>query len=870
MSFRSGTVKDFSGFDNKDITPKSVRTVRVTTDYLTVKKDAVITALTADTIDASQLTVNGQLTTTSTTTIDLNGDISINNQRYVLTISEFQDAIAQAAIEGGLSIHVAPGIFPMSSQIIVPPNTDIRGSGKNTTIFRALDGFSDTSLFLFNSSLESSLSDCTIDGNSSSAKLVQISSSNDITLDELQLMNTSTQHILVQNSSNNITIKNCIFRNTQAGLTSNSAIYIHTGSSFVFMNLLEFRDMTLSPIVDLTLFVLAGGSCISGSSADPLGVLTESSINNIFMDNITIDTITASSTSLIDMRVPGFDNGVRSVDQLVNIRLTNASITDCTSSYVIEYAIVQFCNINNIFITDSTITSAIRFINTQSGILSNIKLRDSTFSSGIIMLHISGLYPFGVCKNIDISSVEMVNTVPSAGTGFASEHVTGTSNLIPENIVLNNYIADNITTGIRIENPLFGSSFNNIQMANISTSGISIDTTTNSYPNTIQDIQFSNSNMVGSNGSSYGVQIDALTGPSSNVTNISFTDCNISGFRNGILYSNISDLSISGCSISSPTGETGVIGYDVGVSPTPTNKINKNNKITNCLIVTKGRSIQLNGEENLYISGINSRDARDTNFPVSTTPAISIGNSNDIIISDTFTSNVDSGIDISDSDTITISNNQLKGISGETINFGIRLSNTSNVSLTGNKFFDFGNAVQTISETHHEYQFSLNKIQNVLNGITVDNISGALLNTGIISQNILSNVSNRSIFVDDLANVSRNLKIIDNVVRVTKNVNSSLLLGTFENQIIGNIEGGSFTMSVPDINIGSSKEQTLVESLDSNGSGNVLTITPNTAGNDLTTFTTGYTSVLLSNAETAIFEWSGSVWDVKSTDGSVV
>ena len=229
MSFRSGTVKDFSGFDNKDISPKTIRTIDTCTDYLTVKKNAIIQNLDADSINASQLTVNGQLTTTSTTTIDLNGLIQINDTVYVLTIEEFEEQLAQAAIEGGKSIIVAPGLFLVSSELKIPPNTDIKGSGFNTTIFRARSGFGASPNAMFNICSDNvSLSDIKIDGRNEGPTLVKIDTANNVDIANIKFDNTAG-YMIYSESSNRVTVRNCFYTRKRSG--ANSVIYIDSSTN---------------------------------------------------------------------------------------------------------------------------------------------------------------------------------------------------------------------------------------------------------------------------------------------------------------------------------------------------------------------------------------------------------------------------------------------------------------------------------------------------------------------------------------------------------------------------------------------------------------------------------------------------------------
>lgn len=139
MSFRAGTVKDFASFNSGETRLKTFRTTDINTLTLNSKKNAVIQDLAVNFIDASQIVLNGTLTTTARSTIDLKGVVSINTEVYVLTIEQLEEQLKIAETTGGVSITMGPGTFTITKTLCVPKDTDIRGSGQNTTIFRAVD-----------------------------------------------------------------------------------------------------------------------------------------------------------------------------------------------------------------------------------------------------------------------------------------------------------------------------------------------------------------------------------------------------------------------------------------------------------------------------------------------------------------------------------------------------------------------------------------------------------------------------------------------------------------------------------------------------------------------------------------------------------
>ena len=182
---RQAFIKDTTGFDSKDISPKTVKTTDVDTDTLNVEDTAIINTLTANCITASDVKINGKLETDESSETVLNGFIKINNASYVETQEDFVAELAQAAITGGKSIHVAPGTFIVDSEMCIPANTDIRGSGVNTTIFRARSGYSDTSVFVMKSN--SSIMDLQIDGNNGSGRLITMDNASNINIELIKL-----------------------------------------------------------------------------------------------------------------------------------------------------------------------------------------------------------------------------------------------------------------------------------------------------------------------------------------------------------------------------------------------------------------------------------------------------------------------------------------------------------------------------------------------------------------------------------------------------------------------------------------------------------------------------------------------------------
>lgn len=140
MSFKTGAVKLSAGFGSSDVTTKTLRTEDVCTETLDVKKSAIINCLDVGSFNVSELELNGTFQSTELSRLDFNGKIALNNQISVLTLEQFILALAEATANPGTSIRVGPGLFVVPATLIIPRDTDIIGSGENSTIFQARDG----------------------------------------------------------------------------------------------------------------------------------------------------------------------------------------------------------------------------------------------------------------------------------------------------------------------------------------------------------------------------------------------------------------------------------------------------------------------------------------------------------------------------------------------------------------------------------------------------------------------------------------------------------------------------------------------------------------------------------------------------------
>lgn len=431
MSFnqeKQGIVKDFSGFDNKDISPKTIKTIKTTTDILNVRKRANIQQLATGSLDSNQITLNGEMNTTDTSNVDLNGLITINNAVYVLTIEQLEEQLAQAAVTGGKSIIVAPGTFNVSSQLVIPANTDIRGSGINTTIFQPISGFSGQSMFKFGGN-NSSITDLQLNGGGQSINLLIINGVSNIVLNLLNFKNSNGNHIIIE-KSNNIDITETFFSGKTSG-SSNHFIYIGYGAKRV-----NFIGCSMSDI--------SSGNCIHiyyesilGNSSDNISTLsfTDFSVNDISTGKVCL-------VSAITEALNSNEYNPGALELVKNINFDNFTINDSKSGEecgpTFDLDICNQINISNINIENIVYNSGFSVFNCRR--LNNLYInkvidRGSSgygnffsFSREIINLYLTdcifesetqnntsrliNIVPFldGVgCRNIIISRIRSVN-----------------------------------------------------------------------------------------------------------------------------------------------------------------------------------------------------------------------------------------------------------------------------------------------------------------------------------------------------------------------------------------------------------------------------------------------------------------------------
>lgn len=840
MSFRSGTVKDFSGFSGKDITPKTIDTIDIDTETLTVTEKAIITDLTTDTIDVGQLTVTGQIKTTSTTTIDLNGNISINNQQYVLSVKDFESALAQAAITGGLSIFVAPGTFFISKTLIVPKDTDIRGSGMNTTIFKALDGFSDTSMFTLGTN--SSIADLQIDGNNTTGRLISLNNINNVNINQLKLTNSKSYMTIIENVCNNITITNCEY--TSRNNSTGSVIAITTGSSDITLDNINFRTIggvSLDYIIQIE-DVDPTGAGLTTASIDNVIMLrlslssiicdtifhietTTNDITNISLNGIYIDTATLDNYSLGII-----NNG----NQIQNINITDYRIINSSGSNIIYLNDVQNFILNVLKSTTNTFSLNIDINEAQIVTLSNIEINNTvdTTRDGIRLRSETSTYNTDIniqncvistggigilissCKRINISNIVIKNIISSSGIHIGTESSTTITS--QENIIINNctFIATTGSNGIK---------FNDQDITTVIISNSKFDTALGIWI--------------------FRVDVDNMIIQSCEaVVSTLFIQ-----FTVAAIFTNIQILN---CIATSSTGDlsTGTI-YLVDTADSAENII-----IQGCKLVSPG------SVANIRTNGI-------TNFQVLNNQLI--------------TGSGGSGINASDCNTVIISNNRIDttGTSGNNIDLS-----RSNKSYVNNNIINGGSQGINISSsssgsTDIEYNVSNNFISDISTyGIVISSSGGTYTCFGFVNGNrcIISSTNNTPSAFSPLFLVSSTLnRVIHNDLEVnwapTTTAGTSSYFSYCDRLLVDTTNtGGNLTLTLSDISI-ESVDHTIYIELDTYGGTNTLIVNPTSPGNDMTSlavYTTGIT--FNASGEYAIFKWTGTTWDIIANSGGVI
>lgn len=351
MNGKMEYVKQTEGYSNGDIRPKRIDTSAVTTVDLTAK-NAIIDNLDLGTLNVEELTLNGSLTTTDDSTTTLLGTITINEEYYVSTVEALKEALVLATTNGGLAIHLAPGIFVIDTPLVVPNDTDIIGSGPNTTILQCISGFSGSIVSLGN---RTSLQQLQISGNNTGAVLININGSVDLILNDLILKKSYSQFINIYNSSK-IKIRGITFQENTAGgsgyigclevkyncseiLIESVIVKDSTFSSETFF-LLAINSDNVSPTVYSSVQNFTFKNCIVESCSFIMGIflfftMTGTSSISDYCNNITFSDFTIKNCISGDQNVLSVEN-MFFMGDILNLTMTNFTI-DSTTTYPSDF-----------------------------------------------------------------------------------------------------------------------------------------------------------------------------------------------------------------------------------------------------------------------------------------------------------------------------------------------------------------------------------------------------------------------------------------------------------------------------------------------------------------------------------------------------
>lgn len=650
MSFKRSIIKDYAGFTIGDIKPKTIRTQKVTTKRLCVTEDAEIQNLDVDSVNVSQLNLNGQFNSTSTSVFDFNGLIKINQANYVLTVTQLEQALADAAVTGGSSIVLAPGTFFISETLVVPANTDIIGSGPNTTIIKARDGFaSSPSSMMYIAGGNNAIQNLQIDGNNGSSRLIDITNCSNVGLQNLELKKTSGSFIKIRNSVNNISCTNLYINNKTPSL--NQTIDISSSTNISFLNILFDNIISTGLPADFTRIESAYGTCINISDYDiHQSVETNKTCNNISFNNVSFVNLSKtysivsvySSTDGNNVTNCSFINfnfknstfqtvfrlsrqaalGGDETQKIKSVFINNVKFSDCTvgplttastHGSLIYVEGVLDCELNSIVVTDITdVQQAMRF----TGYSKNINISNCYFISNN-----------DINDGISLQTTNTFNIENSYFQGYRYA-INGVieNGLISNNIFSNCSLASIILTSsnkINIFNcttelnPITNLAFINTSNVNVTSCKVEsitdniIDTgnptnityTDNFYSNcildffgTVSDITISNMNISG-NGS--GTLIDS---PGSNLL---INNSKLSNGENGIVNSStsfIKNCTITNCNNAISLQDSNSI---VSLNKLDNNTINITNSSGNNSMILNNFAIQ-SYDSNSTVSGYDS------------------------------------------------------------------------------------------------------------------------------------------------------------------------------------------------------------------------------------------------------------------------
>jgi len=491
MSAKNTIIKDFAGFTNREITPKTIRTQKVTTKRLCVTENAEIQNLDVDSVNVSQLNLNGQFNSTSTSVFDFNGLIKINQANYVLTVTQLEQALADAAVTGGSSIILAPGTFFISETLVVPANTDIIGSGPNTTIIKARDGFtSSPGSMMYIAGGNNAIQNLQLDGNNGSSRLIDITGCSNVGIQNLELKKTSGAFVTLRNSSSNVNVNNI---NCATKTDSQEPVFqINSGS-----NDSSFSNITIDTVTQTYVSLVGytvGSSIFRIIDTDPNDAsATVGNTNGITVSNVLIKNV--------NTEISLFEVGELSTGVISSLSFFDISILDST----IGFTLFNIAGSTTNLISDITIDK--------------VQLLDSVLDGSI--LNAGTFFSFINIENATLNNFK-TNATKTAISGSGAT-------IRADTLTVNNIFINDVNFSL-------GNIFNGF--------GVSIQTTSSGG---IRNTFITNSFI-----SNYARGI-TTEGTITNVSNLNFINLTIEkSADSSILLTDISDLTIDNCKINDP------------------------------------------------------------------------------------------------------------------------------------------------------------------------------------------------------------------------------------------------------------------------------------------------------------------------------
>lgn len=868
----TGVVKDTSGFNSKDITPKTVTTTEVNTKRLNVDEEAVINDLTANSVSASQVIVNGLFKTTARSTIDINGLTSINNTVYVLTMTQFESELVKAAVNGGTSIVVAPGEFIVSSPLTVPANTDIRGSGMNTTIFKARSGFGSANpMFNFTGS-NSSMSDLQLNGNAGTVTLLKQTSVNFVFLDKLKFTNTSGT-MLELDSATKSNVTNILFRTKPS--SAYSALYIYGNTQDCIFSNLYFIDIDENTTNE-------SGAAIylkpNGDSATDTGTGIISNLHFSRIQIVNSDLSSSFRSRLISLSSDGDSSSLISKIQFTNVYITGVvvessfrsgfgGIVNDGGSLILLYKTTN-ANMGQILFTEVDVSDVSITSGNFSGSIILISSLDGSTAGRITNVRIEGVKVIE-CDNVvhvilsgtqiarfivdsiiyetvyrtnTVAYISAVGYIPFTGPDSARDLATSVTNIVTKNFPISYLLGAGRTiisncnftgvcelgTIIGIDNTL-GSVFVNDMI-------IFYDTADPDY-----------------NAISTGNTLFVGTSIAVFISNVYMKNVSLTGIFMSAIYSHIDNCVIEVVDDSNISDN--VISID-GI----TSSIPLISSVTNCKIIGQPKSGNSVGivanpsrQHTVYING-NHITGCDTGifFEGRVSIDASYLDRHVTIESNVILDHID-GILVEDPSRAVIRGNIINSPASGT-GTGISLTHV-NTNFTVN-----GNLV--ITE---------NIVEEHTTGLNIAySISGIYYHGTVTNNRITSNTTNLAVS-HHASNTNSELIVRDNnTVRTVTAATATVSIAQLDDRVYLDTTSNAIAITLSDLELSYMGMRVTFYFQTRPGTNNV-TITPGTTGIDIPGLAAYTTNVVMNAAgQQVVFEWTGSAWDLRGYSAAVV